>query len=85
VGAVIEAMGEALRAVHPGDILGWFGHSGYPTTRSTVTVERKPHQFAVVTRMVLLTCLRTHRQITMSRNDLDTSSHGVRLPVCIDR
>jgi transposase len=43
VGAVIEAMGEALRAVRPGDILGWFGHSGYPTTRSTVTVEGKPH------------------------------------------
>jgi transposase len=43
VDAVIEAMGEALRAIRPGDILGWFGHSGYPTTGSTVTVKRKPH------------------------------------------
>ena len=29
VDALIEAMGDALRAVTPGDILGWFGHSGY--------------------------------------------------------
>jgi transposase len=36
VDAVIEAMGDALRAIRPGDILGWFGHSGYPTTTSTV-------------------------------------------------
>jgi transposase len=43
VDAVIEAMGDALRAVQPGDILGWFGHSGYPTTTSIVTVDRKPH------------------------------------------
>jgi transposase len=43
VDAVIEAMGDALRAVRPSDILGWFGHSGYSTTTSTVTVERKPH------------------------------------------
>ena len=43
VDAVIEAMGEALRAVRPGDILGWFGHSGYPAIKSTVTVEGKPH------------------------------------------
>ena len=43
VDAVIEAMGEALRAIRPGDILGWFGHSGYPTTKSTVTVKGKPH------------------------------------------
>jgi len=43
VDAVIEAMGAALRAVRPEDILGWFGHSGYPVARSTVTVERKPH------------------------------------------
>ena len=43
VDAVIEAMGDALRAVRPSDILGWFGHSGYPTAPSTVTVERKPH------------------------------------------
>jgi transposase len=43
IDAVIEAMGEALRAIRPSDILGWFGHSGYPTTGSTVTVKRKPH------------------------------------------
>ena len=43
VDAVIEARGDALRAVRPGDILGSFGHSGYPTAPSTVTVERKPH------------------------------------------
>ena len=43
VDAVIEAMGEALRAVRPSDILGWFGHSGYPTATSTVTVNEKPH------------------------------------------
>ncbi len=43
VGAVIEAMGDALRAVRREDILGWFAHSGYPTTTSTVTVEGKPH------------------------------------------
>src|SRR5262249_40399325 len=29
VDGLIEAMGDALRAVRPGDILGWFGHSGY--------------------------------------------------------
>ena len=29
VDAVIEAMGEALRAIRPGDIRGWFAHSGY--------------------------------------------------------
>ena len=29
VDALIEAMGEALRAVLPGDIVGWFAHSGY--------------------------------------------------------
>ena len=31
VGALIEAMGDALRAVRRGDILGWFRHSGYQT------------------------------------------------------
>jgi transposase len=40
--ALIEAIGSALRAVRPGDILGWFAHSGYPTTVSTDTVNRKP-------------------------------------------
>jgi transposase len=29
VDALIAAMGDALRAVRAGDILGWFGHSGY--------------------------------------------------------
>jgi transposase len=43
VDAVIEALGEALRAIRPGDIRGWFAHSGYPTAPSTVTVNEKPH------------------------------------------
>jgi transposase len=43
IGAVVGAMGEALRAVRPGDIRGWFAHSGYPTVSSTVTVNEKPH------------------------------------------
>jgi transposase len=43
VDAVIEAMGDALRAVRREDILGWFGHSGYPTAPSTVTAKGKPH------------------------------------------
>jgi transposase len=43
IGAVVEAMGQALRAVRPGDIRGWFAHSGYPTVSSTVTVNEKPH------------------------------------------
>ena len=43
VDAVIEAMGEALRAVRPSDIRGWFAHSGYPTASSTVTANEKPH------------------------------------------
>jgi transposase len=43
VEAVIAAMGEALRAVRPGDIRGWFAHSGYPTHPSTVTINEKPH------------------------------------------
>jgi transposase len=42
VDGLIAAMGEGLRAVRPGDILGWFRHSGYPTSESTVTTERKP-------------------------------------------
>ena len=42
IGALIEAMGEALRAVRPGDIRGWFAHSGYPTGSSTVTANEKP-------------------------------------------
>jgi transposase len=43
VDAVIEAMGEALRAVRPSDIRGWFAHSGYPTGSSTITANEKPH------------------------------------------
>jgi len=42
VDAVIEAMGEALRAVRPSDIRGGFAHSGYPTTPSTGTPNEKP-------------------------------------------
>jgi transposase len=42
VDALIEAMGEALRSVRPGDIRGWFAHSGYTTVPSTVTVNEKP-------------------------------------------
>ncbi len=41
VAGLIEAMGDALRAVRPGDILGWFGHSGYMTPASTDTPNRK--------------------------------------------
>jgi len=41
VGALIEAMGEALRAIRPGDIAGWFAHSGYPPSGSTARVKRK--------------------------------------------
>ena len=40
---VIEAMGEALRAIRPGDIRGWFAHSGYQPSPSTVTLNEKPH------------------------------------------
>jgi transposase len=42
VDALIEAMGEALRAVRPEDIVGWFDHSGYGPTASTARVKRKP-------------------------------------------
>jgi transposase len=43
VEAVVDAMGEALRAVRAADIRGWFAHSGYATESSTVTVNEKPH------------------------------------------
>jgi transposase len=43
VDALIAAMGEALRSIQPGDILGWFRHSGYGTPRSTDTPNKKPH------------------------------------------
>ncbi len=42
VDALVEAMGEGLRAVRAADIRGWFAHSGYPTELSTVTVNEKP-------------------------------------------
>lgn len=37
VDGLIEAMGEGLRAVRASDIRGWFAHSGYLTSPSTVT------------------------------------------------
>ena len=42
VDGLIEAMGEGLRAVSAGDILGWFAHSGYGAASSTATPNRKP-------------------------------------------
>jgi transposase len=41
VDALIEAIGEGLRAVRVGDIRGWFAHSGYSTNSSTVTINEK--------------------------------------------
>jgi transposase len=42
VGALIAAIGEALRAVRPGDILGWFRHSGYEPPPASDTPNKKP-------------------------------------------
>ena len=42
VDELIEAIGEALRAVRASDIRGWFRHSGYPVETSSVTVDKKP-------------------------------------------
>ena len=42
VDGLIGAMGDALRAIRPSDILGWFSHSGYRPPSSSVTVKRKP-------------------------------------------
>jgi transposase len=42
VDALIEAIGDALRAIRPGDIVGWFRHSGYRPPESTDTIKRKP-------------------------------------------
>ncbi len=42
VDSLIEAMGDALRAVRPGDILGWFRHSGYQAQESSDTLNKKP-------------------------------------------
>jgi transposase len=41
VDGLIAAMGEALRAIRPGDILGWFAHSGYQALGSTARVKEK--------------------------------------------
>jgi transposase len=42
IDGLIEAMGDALRAVRPGDVLGWFRHSGYQAQKSSDTLNRKP-------------------------------------------
>nr|WP_303652444.1 IS630 family transposase [Paludisphaera mucosa] len=42
IGGLIEAMGDALRAVRPADVLGWFRHSGYQPRRSSDTPDEKP-------------------------------------------
>ena len=42
IDGLIEAMGDALRAVQPGDILGWFRHSGYQAPQSSDTLNKKP-------------------------------------------
>ena len=42
IDGLIEAMGDALRAIRPGDILGWFRHSGYVASPSSDTVNKKP-------------------------------------------
>ena len=39
---LIAAMGDALRAIRPDDIAGWFGHSGYRPRQSTARVNAKP-------------------------------------------
>jgi transposase len=41
VDGLIDAMGDALRAVRRGDILGWFAHSGYGDRRSSDTPNKK--------------------------------------------
>jgi transposase len=40
VDGLIEAMGDALRAIRPGDLLGWFRHSGYVAPPSSDTVNK---------------------------------------------
>jgi transposase len=42
IDGLIAAMGDALRAVRPADLAGWFCHSGYPTSRSSDTLYKKP-------------------------------------------
>jgi transposase len=41
IDGLVEAMGDALRAIRPGDILGWFRHSGYQAPPSSDTVNKK--------------------------------------------
>ena len=41
VEALIAAMGEALRAIRPSDIAGWFTHSGYRPQGSTARPKEK--------------------------------------------
>jgi transposase len=40
--ALIEAMGDGLRTIRPGDVLGWFRHSGYQAQKASDTLKRKP-------------------------------------------
>jgi transposase len=42
IDGLIDALGDALRSIRPGDIPGWFRHSGYPAQRSTATFNGKP-------------------------------------------
>lgn len=41
IDGLIEAMGDALRAVRPADVLGWFRHSGYQPQIASDTLDRK--------------------------------------------
>jgi transposase len=43
IDALVEAMGDALRTVRPGDLVGWFRHSGYQAPKSSDTLNRKSH------------------------------------------
>src|SRR5262249_26218982 len=40
IDGLIAAMGDALRAIRPGDILAWFRHSGYKTPRQAIRSRR---------------------------------------------
>jgi len=42
IDGLIEAMGDALRAVRPADLLSWFRHSGYHAQQSSDTSNKKP-------------------------------------------
>ena len=41
VDGLVEAMGDALRAIRPSDILGWFAHSSYDAHWSSDTPKKK--------------------------------------------